>query len=328
MLRGLERAGPLVVHRRLRAAVALWQQQEIRVAPLLLRIFEGRLYRDPDSGAYARFEDYAVERLGVSARRARMLLRVARAVRRSPELDSAWRSGKLAWLKTHELVPLVSLGECRELPAWIAWARRVTVRRLRDDVARAVDLAATDPVSWCATGGLPAEARVGEAGRAPEPAERQTGAESSAAATTPFFFSAPVVVARLFRATPCRVRRALEASEDEALRFMFEHFLAVWDEARVPSRYRVFARDGWRCTVPGCTSYRNLHDHHVVYRRQGGSDELSNRTTLCAWHHLHGEHEHRIRITGTAPDRLVFELGLRPGRRPLAVYDAVERAVR
>ena len=77
--------------------------------------------------------------------------------------------------------------------------------------------------------------------------------------------------------------------------------------------HRVFARDRWRCTVPGCTSYRNLHDHHVVFRSAGGDDELANRTTLCAYHHLRGVHAGRVRVLGTAPDRLRFELGLRPG---------------
>jgi hypothetical protein len=58
----------------------------------------------------------------------------------------------------------------------------------------------------------------------------------------------------------------------------------------------------------------------VVFRSQGGSDALENRTTLCAWHHLRGVHAGRMRCTGTAPDRLRFELGLRRGRPPLLVY--------
>jgi hypothetical protein len=52
--------------------------------------------------------------------------------------------------------------------------------------------------------------------------------------------------------------------------------------------------------VPGCTSYRNLHDHHIHYRSAGGSDDLSNR--------------------GRAPDALRFEL-------PLATYGPGERLV-
>lgn len=84
--------------------------------------------------------------------------------------------------------------------------------------------------------------------------------------------------------------------------------------------HRVFARDGWRCTIPGCTSYRNLHDHHIVFRSSGGSDDLANRTTLCAWHHLRGVHAGCVRLAGRAPEDLRFELGVRRGTRPLVSY--------
>ncbi|MGH7337058.1 MAG: hypothetical protein ACREI7_05745, partial [Myxococcota bacterium] len=87
--------------------------------------------------------------------------------------------------------------------------------------------------------------------------------------------------------------------------------------------HRVFERDGWRCTVPGCTSYRNLHSHHIVFRSDGGSDESWNRTALCAAHHQRCVHEGigRIRIRGRAPDALRFEL-------PLATYGPGERILR
>jgi hypothetical protein len=58
----------------------------------------------------------------------------------------------------------------------------------------------------------------------------------------------------------------------------------------------------------------------VVFRSRGGGDEASNLTTLCAWHHLRGVHGGVLRCTGAAPGRLRFELGVRAGRPPLAVY--------
>ena len=103
---------------------------------------------------------------------------------------------------------------------------------------------------------------------------------------------------------------------------MLEHCFAAWspEHPKIPPDHRVFERDGWRCTVPGCTSYRNLHDHHIQYRSHGGSDELWNRTTLCAAHHQRSVHEGigRIRIRGRAPDELRFEL-------PLVTYGPGER---
>jgi hypothetical protein len=52
----------------------------------------------------------------------------------------------------------------------------------------------------------------------------------------------------------------------------------------------------------------------------GGGDDLANLTTLCAAHHQHGVHTGVIRISGRAPDELIFELPLgrfRSGDRTL-----------
>jgi hypothetical protein len=55
------------------------------------------------------------------------------------------------------------------------------------------------------------------------------------------------------------------------------------------AQHAVFERDGWRCTVPGCSSYRNLHVHPVVFRSQSGANDASNLTTLSAPHALRFE---------------------------------------
>jgi len=53
----------------------------------------------------------------------------------------------------------------------------------------------------------------------------------------------------------------------------------------------VLSRDGYRCTTCGAT--RDLHVHHIVPRREGGPDELSNLVTLCFTCHerLHAERD-------------------------------------
>jgi hypothetical protein len=106
---------------------------------------------------------------------------------------------------------------------------------------------------------------------------------------------------------------------------MLDHAIAVWSvdvhgRTRVPRKHRVFERDGWRCTVPGCSSHRNLHEHHIIFRSRGGSHALANRTTLCAAHHLRGVHAGVVRCSGEAPADLRFELGVRPGQPPLERY--------
>jgi hypothetical protein len=160
----------------------------------------------------------------------------------------------------------------------------------------------------------------------------QTGARPTVSgAKDRLFFTAPRDVARLFRAVLATLQRHLErasgrpSSQDEAFDAMLEHALESWGShgplpKKLSRKYRVFARDGWRCTVPGCTGYRNLHDHHIVFRSAGGSDALANRTTLCVWHHLRAIHAGLARCVGQAPGRLCFSLGLRQGHLPLVSY--------
>ncbi len=72
----------------------------------------------------------------------------------------------------------------------------------------------------------------------------------------------------------------------------------------------MYERDGWRCTVPGCRSYRNLHAHHIQFRSRGGSDDAHNLTTVCAAHHERGVHTDQMRIRGKAPFDLYYEMPL------------------
>ena len=55
-------------------------------------------------------------------------------------------------------------------------------------------------------------------------------------------------------------------------------------------RRHVLARDGG-CTAEGCTSRYRLQPHHIVPRHAGGTDDPTNLTTLCWFHHhrvIHG----------------------------------------
>jgi len=198
-------------------------------------------------------------------------------------------------------------------------AQAVSVRQLGEDVDRALASDWLDP-SACDASGSQTRAR-------PTASREQAR----------IFFTAPRDVATLFRAALATIQRRIEqrngrpSDESEALDAMLGHVLVAWgnlSERRIPKEHRVFERDGWRCAVPGCTSYRNLHRHHIEYRSTGGADDESNCITLCAFHHLRGVHAGLLRIRGTAPGGLRFELGLRTGHAPLAIYASGDRLVR
>jgi hypothetical protein len=118
-------------------------------------------------------------------------------------------------------------------------------------------------------------------------------------------------------------------TEGQALGAMLDYALSCWGLGeKATARNRVFERDGWRCLAPGCTSMQNLHRHHIEFRSAGGSDDDDNRVSLCAFHHLRGIHAGRLRCIGRAPDRLTWQMGIRPGAAPLATYVSGDREVR
>jgi len=95
---------------------------------------------------------------------------------------------------------------------------------------------------------------------------------------------------------------------------LLEEFVFTWDgegHGRARAGDAVYIRDGWRCMAPGCTSRRNLEDHHLVYRAQGGDDDLSNRACLCRFHHQRGEHGGLASCSGRAPLAITWRLGRR-----------------
>jgi hypothetical protein len=105
----------------------------------------------------------------------------------------------------------------------------------------------------------------------------------------------------------------------QAFERLLLHVIVHWENA---PRHRdpIFARDGWRCSVPGCSARRNLHDHHLRYRSRGGGNEPSNRVAACAAHHLHGIHPGAIRAWGSAPSDVHWALGIRWNAAPLLTY--------
>jgi hypothetical protein len=143
--------------------------------------------------------------------------------------------------------------------------------------------------------------------RAREVSLRRLEAEVEASPREFIAFRAPPAVAILFRAMLARAG---------CLERLLMHAIDHWSQqGALFEDYADFERDGWRCTVPGCTARRNLQSHHIRYRSAGGPDEPWNRTTLCAHHHQRSVHGGTVRIRGVAPDGLVFELGSPEGER-------------
>jgi hypothetical protein len=119
--------------------------------------------------------------------------------------------------------------------------------------------------------------------------------------------------ARLFpsiRLAAQHIERGTPIPDWICLLALLEEFVEEWDNPRSRPRRPtddIASRDGWRCTAPGCTS-REIEVHHIVYRSHGGSDDPSNLTSLCPFHHRMGEHGGLLKVTGTAPLNLRWQI--------------------
>src|SRR5438093_11722033 len=141
--------------------LSMEQRLDARVGPLLALAWDHWVHR---ALGYPTREAYARERLGMDPTRARALVRLERAAVLSEPFARAYRTGALSWVKAGILVPLVSCDPLgRFMEDWVAWAERVTVRRLRDDVEWALALEQTDPVAFRRSGGLPPDREIGAA---------------------------------------------------------------------------------------------------------------------------------------------------------------------
>jgi hypothetical protein len=330
LVEGLDAAGSFELDRRLMQAVRLEQTLEAASTPMLKCVTSPEF---PWKHAWRSLADYARDTLGMSASKARALVRLGDAASFVPELARAYLGGELSWVKAQCLLPLflLDVGSKSEdwRPSWVRWARRVTVRRLEADVRAALAMRTRTSTGFARC--LYHPDTVGAALSPQELREQQMCArEEGAESSERIDLWVEPEVAWLFEG----VREALRAEIQREQGYrptdsaVFERLLAravrAWT-ARAPGARRpdpVIEREGYRCAVPGCTSRRNLHDHHIVFRSAGGSDAESNRVTLCAFHHQRGVHRGELAVRGRAPDALVFDLGLRAGWPPLARYES------
>jgi hypothetical protein len=339
----LDTADAFALDRRLRVAMRALRTIDPRMGTLLnaLRRSIVRLLDHPT------MSDYVRERLGMSSRKAQALLRLERVCWRAPVFAAAYRSGALSWVRALTVLPMI---ERDHEAAWVARAQAVTVRRLAAEVDWALDLrdasggragwepppkgtplsgddrsqgssascAPTNPAGGMGSPQIGAEERVTncvDAGAATDFVTAETGGWAACLSDGEVRFVGPASVVAMFR---CAVRAHAQPGEPRwrALDRLLVATVAEWT-AQPRHRDPIFARDGWRCTVPACSSRGPLHDHHLLFRSRGGSNDRSNRTSICVPHHQYGIHAERVRAWGEAPSAVHWQLGLRQGSPPL-----------
>ena len=220
---------------------------------------------------FANLGQYLKERLGMGRRAVEQRVWLERRMEALPQLRYALGRGEVSYEKARLLA---GVADFDSVNGWIRRAQGMTCAELSRAVAEAEDAQA------CARGRC--ELRM------------------------------PDGVSRLLEATLRGAAAAFGGLLDprQCMFLVAWHFLEAWGpllKQRSTLSRRVRDRDrGW-CTTPGC-SRPSAQGHHLVHRSQGGGDGPGNLPPLCAPHHLRGVHGGKLRVSGTAPDHLVWEL--------------------
>jgi len=230
---------------------------------------------------FASFEHHCKERLGMGARAVEQRAALERRLYELPSLRQAMVERRLSYEKARLIA---RYADERSVESWIERAGQVPCVQLRREL--------------------------------------QGQQETQMSARGEFDVWVPRRVGGLLALAFGAARKAAGRwlSPGECLVKIAEHFIEVWKPMlaeRNTVQKQVLARDRGLCQVPWC-SRAAAHVHHIEFRSAGGSDDPSNLVSFCAVHHLRGVHMGRLRVSGTAPDRLRWELGAGAGAPPLA----------
>jgi hypothetical protein len=304
------------IDRRLRSVRARMQQIDAELGATLRKAVDHNVARRL---GFADLRVYAEICLGICGSKAMALVRLDReCALRSPALLRAYQEGLVTWLAATTLLRVISR---QHGDAWVTRAGQVTLRRLEAEVGWALDRA--DDVggkAWQEPPPLDVDVMANALTRC-DSAEIQMRAHAQSDLES----FARRVDARIAMVLPESIATLLDDAIEGCRHAVeprwrgFERILAhAWLTWMALPRddQSVYARDSHRCQVPGCRSRGPLHAHHVWFRSKGGPDFHWNLTSVCEYHHR-AIHRGEIRVHGRAPDGLVWELGCRPGHRPL-----------
>jgi hypothetical protein len=325
----VDTGGPEALCRRLEQLIELEDRLEKELGRILALIgHEGGWSKL----GFAGLGHYAEQRLGISRTTAHDRARLYRVLWRFPLLQRAYEEGRVG----SEAALLV----LRVLPAndedlerqWVQRAEQATLKRLRDEVkmvrgkkrkpltdeewSKSRRLAPGDIRKKVKALGLEAMSCDGpmETLELNLPADQavkfMAAVEGWRKALEKGKVREDMAAARVARSFS---ERSLPVPQWVGLLAMLEDFAETWDNPEgVPKRKadKIYVRDGWRCSAPGCTSRKNLQSHHLEYRSRGGDEKAEwNQVCVCRFHHQMGEHGAFAQCRGRAPLEVVWRLG-------------------
>ena len=299
--------------RRLAAQLAVRDLQMGRLARALI---EARGWKHL---GYASLEQYARERVGVSASSLKHRAMLARRCDQLPSLAEALITGRIGY---QAALLIGRLANPDVIDAWIARAAERTYLALREEV-EAVELRVRldstasrlppDEQELEDARTLPRAVYGGSAVAAAAASSGQTSVTAGTGTTIALWVTEET---RLEYQWMERWFTSVAPRGTSFLGFLIESLCRAW----VPlflhynAKWRpIYIRDCMKCSSPVCDR-RDVTLHHIEPKGRGGADEPWNVVSVCSQCHIHGIHAGTIRISGTASDQ-DWELGRQRGLR-------------
>jgi len=302
-------------------------------------------------GFFSDICDFARSRLGLGARRTRERVRIGRALRSLPAIETAFAEGRLSFGRTREVTRVATPEtEARWLDDGLRLPVRVLEKRVSEAGGGSVPCDGPARISWQSPDVV--DVRVQLPAAAWALLEKAMSGARTAAETPLTDAEAIEAVARaalgaMAGADPADPRRAVVLyecrdcgrTETETGRTTMEippaqaaalacgapeidlatHGRAIARGGPIPNPVRraVLLRDRMRCRAPGCGRRLWVDVHHVRHRSDGGEHSRRNCVTLCTACHT-ALHEGRLSVRGDADHDLAF---FDADGRPLASPD-------
>ncbi len=295
----------LEAHEKLRAAVETLRSAERDAVTLFADFRRRKHYRKM---GYSSIRLYATQELGFSRTKAYEFIRLADKLEELPRLKKRVESGEVPWTKAREVVKVATPETEGE---WLELAETKSRRELEHEVkvSRAGRNRDESQGELVPLPSVPKAAPVPYVTLRLEPMNKAkfeamieklmklhrcsreqmvmmalkafTG-ESSPRGDSPY----QVIVCRCEECGKTQVGDTELSAADAEQVACDSRALEPGQRNRAsipPARRRaVLARDGHRCTTPGCGAKHFLEVHHIVPRSRGGTNHESNLITLCS----------------------------------------------
>jgi len=279
----VRKANALKLDQQAKKVASNFKKAEAELIEILQKMDECKAHIDL---GYASLYQYAAGALGLSEGTYYNLILVARKSRAVPELKEAVKAGEMSLSNARRIAPVLTLENKLE---WIEKAKALPQKKLEQELARVFPREqAQERVIY--TSESRADLKINISTELLELAKRAQDLLSQKSMRAVKLEEALETVLKEYVNRHDLVEKAKRAKGNLARAKRRPEQTKYTRHIPAPIKLQVILRDNGRCTYQDsqgkrCDQARWIEIHHIKPLSEGGTNTLSNLTTLCAAHH-------------------------------------------